>query len=245
MTKILAFTLAPLVAACMGTGTGTADVRYGAAASVSTPQFVEVYPDVQVISDYHEPVFYTDNTYWLYRDDGWYQSSDYRGGWVRIEAPPPRIRRIERPQAYVRYRGRVEAQPQPIAHPRDHRDHDVKPQGQPDREAEERRKHDINVQRQNQAEAEAKRKHDINVQRQQQQAAEAEAKRKHDMNVQRQQQQAAEAEAKRKHDINAKRQQEADAEARRKHDINAKRQQDQAAEAEAKRKHDINKARAR
>src|SRR5687767_3312968 len=103
MSKILTSTFAALLAAC--TASGTTDVRYSATATASAPQFVEVEPEVQVIADYHEPVFYTDQTYWLFRGGVWYRSNDYRSGWVRIDAPPPRLRTIQRPERYVRYRG--------------------------------------------------------------------------------------------------------------------------------------------
>jgi hypothetical protein len=65
---------------------------------------VELRPGVWVIEDYREPVFYADGYFWLYRDDGWYRSSDYSGGWVRFRSAPQVIVSIERPRQYIGYR---------------------------------------------------------------------------------------------------------------------------------------------
>lgn len=133
---VKAFTFATLVAGCTGTGTGS--VTYSG--EVSTPQMVEIEPGVQVIADYDEPVFYSDNYYWRAEGGVWYRSNDYRRGWVRYENAPERVRHIERPQAYVHYHGgaRVNGggydrdhrsyQPQPQPEVRDHRDYQPQPQ---------------------------------------------------------------------------------------------------------------------
>ena len=68
------------------------------------PDLVDVSPGVQVIADYEEPVFYSDNFYWRYSGDTWYRSSVHTGGWVVYNDVPPRVRTIERPQQYVRYK---------------------------------------------------------------------------------------------------------------------------------------------
>ena len=66
------------------------------------PDLVEVSPGIQVIADYNEPVFFTNNLYW--RNDGgvWYSSSVHTGGWARAEAPE-RFRTI-RVNEYAHYR---------------------------------------------------------------------------------------------------------------------------------------------
>jgi hypothetical protein len=100
MTKTLAFLLSASLAAC----TAQAEVRYSG--STSDPELVamETDPDVMVVSNADEPVFYSDHSYWLYRDHGWYRSGSYRGGWARVDQPPEHVRRIERPEVYVHYR---------------------------------------------------------------------------------------------------------------------------------------------
>ena len=88
-------------AGCAGTGT----VGYSAHATVSTPDLVYVSPGVQVIADYDEPVFYSNNYYWRYNSGVWYRSPYHTRGWVRVNDVPAPIRRIDRPTAYIHYRG--------------------------------------------------------------------------------------------------------------------------------------------
>jgi hypothetical protein len=73
-------------------------------AHVSSPDLVMVSPGVYVIADYHEPVFYSNGYYWLYRDGYWMRSSYHSGGWVQVRTVPVGVRRIDRPRTYVRYR---------------------------------------------------------------------------------------------------------------------------------------------
>ncbi|MEJ7596651.1 MAG: hypothetical protein WKG01_01975 [Kofleriaceae bacterium] len=96
---------AGLASACTGTGA----VQYGASASVTTPELVYVSPGVQVIADYDEPVFYSDNMYWRYNSGVWYRSQYHTRGWARVETVPVGVRQIERPQTYIRYRGNARA----------------------------------------------------------------------------------------------------------------------------------------
>ncbi len=109
-----ALLFASTLSACTGTGTGT--VQYSA--DVQTPELIEISPGVQVIADYDEPVFYSDNYYWRFDGGVWYRSQDHRRGWVRYEAVPERVRRIDRPSAYIHYHASAGAEV------RDHRDHD-------------------------------------------------------------------------------------------------------------------------
>ena len=69
----------------------------------ANPELVYVSPGVQVIADYNEPIFYSDNFYW--RNDGgvWYRSPYHTGGWA-IATPPPAVARIDQPRGYVHYR---------------------------------------------------------------------------------------------------------------------------------------------
>jgi hypothetical protein len=121
MTKRLAFMLALALGACAGSGTGR--VEYAAAVTVRSPELValEDSPDVYVLADADEPVFYTDNNYWLYRNNRWYRSHSYDRDWVYVSTPSPRIRQIHQPTAYARYQTRrhearntpAQQQPQP------------------------------------------------------------------------------------------------------------------------------------
>jgi hypothetical protein len=100
MIKTLAFILSASLAACAG----QAEVRYSG--STTDPELVamDTDPDVMVVSNADEPVFYSDKSYWLYRDQRWYRSDSYRGGWAREDRPPEHVRRIERPEVYVHFR---------------------------------------------------------------------------------------------------------------------------------------------
>jgi len=99
MIKTLAVMLSASLAACAG----QAEVRFSGEAT--TPELVamDTDPDVMVVANADEPIFYTDNSYWLFRDRHWYRSNQPRSGWARVEQPPERVRRIDRPAAYVHF----------------------------------------------------------------------------------------------------------------------------------------------
>jgi hypothetical protein len=105
MTKRLAFMLAASLGLGACAGSGTARVEY-ASVTVRSPELVTIDDDVYVLADADEPVFYADDSYWLYRDDRWYRSRSYDRDWVYVSSPSPRVRRINEPTAYVRYRSR-------------------------------------------------------------------------------------------------------------------------------------------
>ena len=72
---------------------------------VAAPPMVEIEPGIQVISDYDQPVFYSDNLYWRYDGGTWYSSRWHDRGWATSYNVPERVRRVDRPQSYVHYRG--------------------------------------------------------------------------------------------------------------------------------------------
>lgn len=101
MTKlILSAVLAAGLGACAGGG-----YDYDVNAAVSTNgDMVEVSPGVYAIEGYDQPLFYANNSYWLYSNGGWYASPRYDGGW-RFEARPPRmILGIHQPYAWAHRR---------------------------------------------------------------------------------------------------------------------------------------------
>jgi hypothetical protein len=67
------------------------------------PDLVYAAPGVQVIADYDQPIFYTDNVYWRYDGGTWYRSSSYDGGW-QYATPPSALVRIDRPSRFAHYR---------------------------------------------------------------------------------------------------------------------------------------------
>jgi hypothetical protein len=100
MTKSLAFILMVSLAACRG----EAEVRYSGEATAPELVAMDTDPSVMVVVNSDEPIFYFENTYWLYREGRWLRSSSHRSGWKHIDTPPERITRIDRPLAYVHFR---------------------------------------------------------------------------------------------------------------------------------------------
>ena len=103
-TSILSALMFTALTGCMGTGS----VQYSA--EVTAPELIVISPGVQVIADYNEPVFYSENYYWRYDGGVWFRSNDYRRNWIRVQTVPVAVRRIDRPTAYVHYRGNARAE---------------------------------------------------------------------------------------------------------------------------------------
>jgi hypothetical protein len=109
-----------LAGGCAGSG----QLTY--AAEATTPELVVISPGVQVIADFDEPIFYSGNYYWRNQGGYWYRSAYHTRGWARVDVAPVEIRTIERPSAYVHYRGPTRAhvsheRPTPAPVVRDHR----------------------------------------------------------------------------------------------------------------------------
>jgi hypothetical protein len=109
-TTLLHAVTAGLLLGCAGTA------QIHGSASMTTPELVYVSPGVQVIADYNEPIFYSDSYYWRFSGNVWYRSSIHTGGWVRYQAPVA-ILRIERPSAYIHFRGSARASAGPTSAP--------------------------------------------------------------------------------------------------------------------------------
>jgi len=125
---------------------GQAGFNNGYNAGYYQPDLVTISPGVQVVYDYDEPIFYSDQFYWRYYGNTWYRSSQWNNGWVAYNDVPWSIRtNVRNPNAYVRYRpanfqprynnraqGRqpVRQQPGPVV--RDHRQpQPIQGRGQP------------------------------------------------------------------------------------------------------------------
>lgn len=104
-----------LAGGCAGSG------QFTYASTATVPELVVISPGVQVIADFDEPIFYSGNYYW--RNDGgfWYRSSSHTHGWARVQVAPVEIQRIERPSAYIHYRGEARARVSGDREARDHR----------------------------------------------------------------------------------------------------------------------------
>jgi len=112
--KLLLGSLTLGAAALLTTGTGCFG-RAGAGAYTEVdapvvfaeePTLVAVEPNVWVVRDYDDAVYYVDGYYWLYRDDGWRRSQAYDRGWMTVEVSfVPRIIVSRNHHAYVHYHG--------------------------------------------------------------------------------------------------------------------------------------------
>jgi hypothetical protein len=103
-----------LFAALLGGCAGSGQFTY--ASEATAPELVTVSPNVQVIADLDEPIFYSGNFYWRNEGGAWYRSQYHTHGWTRVQVAPVEIRAITRPAAYVHYHG--EARPTVV---QDHR----------------------------------------------------------------------------------------------------------------------------
>jgi hypothetical protein len=92
-----------LASGCAGTGQLTLT------SEATTPELVVISPGVQVIADLDEPIFYSNHYYWRNQGGSWYRSASHTRGWARVEIAPVEIRTIERPSAYIHYRGGTRA----------------------------------------------------------------------------------------------------------------------------------------
>lgn len=80
------------------------------------PPMVVVQPGVQVVENYDEEVFFSDNYYWARRDGRWFRTRSHQGGWVVVEPryvpraivvlPPGRYRHYRHEQEQEREHGR-------------------------------------------------------------------------------------------------------------------------------------------
>jgi len=103
MTRALTWILAATLAgACAGQ---EQQVEYAASVNVDRPELVALGPDVDVVVGAREPVFRTNNAFWLYRGESWYRSDELRGAsWVRIVTPPSSLTAIVEPGRFANYR---------------------------------------------------------------------------------------------------------------------------------------------
>jgi hypothetical protein len=60
------------------------------------PPLVVVSPGIQIVPEYDQEVYFANGCYWARRDEGWYRTWDWRGGWapVRPAYVPASLARI-------------------------------------------------------------------------------------------------------------------------------------------------------
>ncbi len=106
-------TVGLLLAVATGATSGCVARVHG---SARTTAVVEAEPSlvlvdgVWVVEDYDEPVFYDEGFYWRFYGGVWYRSGVHHGNWVRVDVVPVRVRSIDRPTRFVRYRAPANAE---------------------------------------------------------------------------------------------------------------------------------------
>jgi len=98
-----------LFAVVLSACTGSAQVHTTAEADYTAPALVEVEPGVQVVADYDQPIFFSEGAYWRYDNGVWYRSRYHDREWVTVQTPAVAVARIQRPEVYVHYHGKVGA----------------------------------------------------------------------------------------------------------------------------------------
>jgi hypothetical protein len=114
----LALGMAGLQTACVAHATATGSAEADApVVFVETPTLVEIDGGVWVVRDCDRPVYFVDDTYWVYRDDVWYRSRSYDGGWVVVEVTVVPTVIVHRDHTkYVHYHGSATAQTRMAPH---------------------------------------------------------------------------------------------------------------------------------
>jgi hypothetical protein len=90
--------------------TGTAEAQ-APVAFVEAPTLVAVDSGVWVVRDSDRPVYFVEDSYWVYREGVWYRSRSYDSGWIVVEARIVPTVIVSRNHAqYVHYHGEATAQ---------------------------------------------------------------------------------------------------------------------------------------
>jgi len=90
---------------CVAHAHATSSFEATADADASGPELVLVSPDIWVVEDHDEAVFFYADAYWTTRGGVWYRSEVHTGGWVQVTVVPTVIVHITRPEVYVHYHG--------------------------------------------------------------------------------------------------------------------------------------------
>jgi hypothetical protein len=101
------YLLSAIAASALATGCYTqGDVGVGYSygyAQTAGPDLYYLQPGVSVVAYADYPTFYADNAYWMYRDNLWYRSNYWGGGWGVSYQVPNYVRGINRPYSYTRF----------------------------------------------------------------------------------------------------------------------------------------------
>ena len=96
------FTMLRKIMLVVGLAAASGCYAYGYDGYYSTSDLAYVSPGVSVVTGSDYPIFYADNSYWLYDRGLWYSSPYYYGGWS-YAVPPASVLGIYHPGSYVHY----------------------------------------------------------------------------------------------------------------------------------------------
>jgi hypothetical protein len=79
-------------------------VEYSGPVRVDSAELIAINPDVKVVADSEEPMFFAAGSYWLFHDGGWYRAPRINTTWVKVKRPPVPVVQIDQPYAFTNYR---------------------------------------------------------------------------------------------------------------------------------------------
>jgi hypothetical protein len=83
---LLGLAIASVVGCTHGSGATNARApTTHTATTTAERELVAIDSGVWVVRDAEQPIYYVDNFYYTYRDNEWYRSPTYTGGWVNID----------------------------------------------------------------------------------------------------------------------------------------------------------------
>ncbi len=97
-TRIATLLLATALAGC------AVQHRYTGQVTVRDTSLVAIEPEVKVVADAEEPMFFAEHSYYLFHDGAWHRGESVRGPWVLDTKPPAAVLRISQPYAYTRFK---------------------------------------------------------------------------------------------------------------------------------------------
>jgi hypothetical protein len=71
---------------------------------VSDARLLALNPDVKVVADADQPIFFARGSYWLFNDGKWWRAPSPGHTWEYEAEPPVPVRQIDQPFAFVHYK---------------------------------------------------------------------------------------------------------------------------------------------
>jgi len=97
-TRIAALLLATAIGGC------AVQHRYTGQVTVRDSSLVAIEPDIKVVADAEEPMFFANSSYYLFHDGAWHKSAGVNGPWQLDRKPPGAVLRMTQPYAYTRFK---------------------------------------------------------------------------------------------------------------------------------------------